>query len=200
MKPLVAPSALAAALLMLTAASPLVAQSSARLGPTESGIYLSADDYLAGKLAYAVYTRTARHVIDRHALLNKSYVDVEHDGQRVRLEKAKVFGFRDAKGRDVRFVGSQEYGIAEAGPLYIYTRDRVVPDGKRVKTVTEYSFSRTATSPVIPLTKENVKRALPNDHQFHHVLDMSFPGDAPLAAYDSVARSFKLSALYRQSQ
>lgn len=191
----------AALLVAVTIAPPLVAQSSAvSPGATQSGIYVSADAYRAGTLEQAVDTRTGSHVIDRHSLLNKPYVDVDHGGKRVRYQKSAIFGFRDPEGRDVRFVGNREYTILESGPLYIYATERVVPDAKRTKIVKEYWFSTGPSAPVSPLTRENVKRAFPSEHQFHHQLDMTFADDASLTAYDDAAKTFKIVALYRQSR
>ena len=187
--------------LLVAAISPLGAQGAAtRAGPSESGIYRTPDAYLAGQLDLAVDTRTANHVIDRHTVLNRPYVDVQHDGKNVRFEKKDIFGFRDGEGRDVRFVGNREFTIVEAGPLFLYTSERVVPNGKRTKTVTEYSFSHTVSSEVLPLSKANLKRALPDAHGFHHLLDMSFPDDASLSVFDSGTKTFKVNALYRQSK
>lgn len=190
-----------AALLAAAAISPLAAQEVvSRPGPSESGIYRTADAYLAGQIELAVDTRTTTHVIDRHTVLNKPYVDVQHAGKNIRYTKSDIFGFRDGEGRDVRFVGNREFTIVEAGPLYLYTSERVVPEGKRMKAVTDYSFSRTVSSEVLPLTKANVKRALPEAHGFHHLLDMTFPDDASLSAFDTAVKTFKVNALYRQSK
>lgn len=188
-------------LVALGSAAPIAAQApTARPAPTESGIYLSANAYLAGKLEQAIDTRTGSHVIDRHTLLNKGYVDVEHEGKRTRYNKKDIYGYRDAAGHDVRFAGKQEYTIAEAGPLYIYTAERLATESKRTKAVTDYYFSRTPSSPVLPLTLADVKRAVPDEHQFHHVLDMNFANGESLAAYDSAAKSFKINVLYRQGK
>ena len=187
--------------LLVAAVSPLDAQgATTRAGPSESGIYRTPDAYLAGKLDLAVDTRTATHVIDRHTVLNKPYVDVRHAGKNVRLAKKDIFGFRDGEGRDVRFVGNRELTIVEAGPLFLYTSERVVPDGKRTRAITEYSFSRTVSSEVLPLSKANLKRALPEAHGFHHLLDMTFADDASLSAFDSATMTFKVNALYQQSK
>jgi hypothetical protein len=195
---LLVPSA-AALLVAVAIAHPMAAQSTqSPLVSTASGIYVSAAAFLAGSLEQAVDTRTATHVIDRHSLLNKSYVDVQHGGKLVRYNKSEIFGFRDGDGRDVRFVDKREYTIVERGPLYVYTSERLIPDGKRMRTVEAYSFSLTPASAVLPLTSENVKRALPEEHQFHHLLDMTVADGASLAAYDSGAKTFKVNALYRQ--
>lgn len=82
----------------------------------------------------------------------------------------------------------------------LYTSERVVPEGKRTKTITEYSFSHTVSSEVLPLSKANLKRALPDAHGFHHLLDMSFPDDGSLSVFDSGTKTFKVNALYRQSK
>jgi hypothetical protein len=196
------PVAPIAALLLAVASSPsLSAQTpAARPGPTESGIYVSADAYLAGKLEQVVDTRTGSHVIDRHTFLNRGYIDVDHDGKRVRYDKSAIFGYRDAQGHDIRLAGKREYTVVDPGPIYVYTSERVVSDAKRVKTVTEHYFSRTPSSPVLPLTLANLKRTIPDDHQFHHLLDLNFADGASLAAYDSTEKAFKINVLYRQAK
>lgn len=194
-------SPIAALLLAVASSQSLVAQTpAARPGPTESGIYVSAEEYLAGKLEQVVDTRTGSHVIDRHTFLNKGYIDVEHDGKRVRYNKSSIFGFRDVQGHDVRVVGRGEYTIVDAGPIFIYTSERVVPEAKRVKTETEYFFSRAAASPVLPLSLANLKRTIPDDHQFHHLLDLNFANGESLTAYDSAAKAFKINTLFRAAK
>lgn len=167
--------------------------------PTESGLYLSAADYSAGTLEHAIDCRTAEHVIDRHTFLDTPYADIVHEGAHYRHNKSDIFGYRDCKSHDVRFFTGAEYAIAEAGPIFIYSTERTVPDVKGMKRITEYSFSQTPASPVVALTRANLTRMYPDAHQFHHLIDMHGSGDAALAAYDSTAKTFKVNALYRQA-
>ena len=191
---------LSASLFALVPTWALQAQSApARPLPSESGLYLSAADYSAGSLEHAIDCGTAEHVIDRHTFLRKSYLDVVHEGAHYRHNKSDIFGYRDCKSHDVRFFEKAEYEIAEAGPIVVYKSERTVPAGKGVKRVTEYSFSQTPASPVLPLTKANLARAYPDAHQFHHLIDMNTSGDGALAAYDSSAKTFKVNSLYRQT-
>lgn len=189
-----------ASLLALVTPSRLLAQTApVRPLPSESGLYLSAAAYSAGTLEHAIDCRTTEHAIDRHTFLGKPYVDVEHGGAHYRHNKSDIFGYRDCKGHDVRFFEKSEYEIAEAGPIVIYTMQRIVPDVKGVKRVTDWWFSETPASPVLALTKANFARAYSDAHQFHHLIDMNFSDNAALAVYDSAAKTFKINALYRQS-
>ena len=165
-----------------------------------SGIYLSAADFRAARLEHPIDCRTARHVIDRHTVRRNSYIDVEHEGQHFRHEKRDIFGYRDCDGRDIRFVDGAEYVVVEAGPIYIYTSERIAHRGRPYGRVTIFSFSAAPDSAVFPLTLANLKQAYSSERQFQLLIDDAAQRGDDLTAYDEVRKTYRLNLLFAQSR
>src|SRR5262245_39222634 len=83
--------------------------------------------------------------------------------------------------RNVRVAGNDRYQILEARALYIYTHDVIVRKGTAEKA---YFFSIGSTGEKLPLTILNLKKAFPENHMFHDLLDMAFKNDSDLTKYD----------------
>ena len=94
--------------------------------------------------------------------------------------------------RNYRFVGNDRYQILEAKALYIYSLDVLVRKGSLEKT---YFFSVGPNGDVLPLTILNLKKAFPDNHRFHDVLDMTFKNDSDLTKYDDFHKMFKVNRL-----
>lgn len=101
-----------------------------------------------------------------------------------------------ADARNYRLVGNDRYQIIEAKTLYIYSLDVLVRKGTREKT---YFFSVGPNGDVLPLTILNLKKALPDNHTFHDLLDMSFKHDSDLTKYDEFHKRFKVNRLLEAS-
>jgi hypothetical protein len=99
---------------------------------------------------------------------------------------------RAADERPYRLVGNDKYQIIEARDLYIYTFDVIVRKGASEKT---YFFSVGQNGDVQPLTILNLKKAFPDNHAFHDLLDMSFKHDSDLTKYDDFHKMFKVNRL-----
>lgn len=160
-----------------------------------SGVYLTASDYEAGKLAYEGDCGSKVHKLEIHDISNKPYIDVTHDSEKHRYSKSELFGFRACDGRDYRFGSKLEYQILEAKELYIYLHDVSVSQGRTYRTVHEYYFSVGANGPIEALTLENLKHAFPDNHRFHDWLDATFGSGQSLAEYDDFHKMFKVNRL-----
>jgi hypothetical protein len=160
-----------------------------------SGVYLTASDYEASKLAYEGDCGSKVHKLEIHDISNKPYIDVTHDSEKHRYSKSELFGFRACDGRDYRFGSKLEYQILEAKELYIYLHDVSVSQGRTYRTVHEYYFSVRANGPIEALTMENLKQAFPENHRFHDWLDATFGGGQSLAEYDDFHKMFKVNRL-----
>ncbi len=97
-----------------------------------------------------------------------------------------------ADARNYRVVGTDRYQILEAKTLSIYSLDVLVRKGASEKT---YFFSVGPNGDVLPLTILNLKKAFPDDHAFHDLLDMSFKHDSDLTKYDEFHKMFKINRL-----
>src|SRR5262245_24346041 len=101
-----------------------------------------------------------------------------------------------ADGRNYRVVDERRYEIVEAKTLYIYTADVLVRKGALEKA---YFFSIGPNSEILPLTILNLKKAFPDNHAFHDLLDMAFKHDSDLTRYDNFHNTFKVNRLLAAS-
>jgi hypothetical protein len=97
-----------------------------------------------------------------------------------------------ADARNYRVVGNDRYQIIEGKALYIYSLDVLGRKGTSERT---YFFSVGPNGDVLPLTILNLKKAFPNNHRFHDLLDMSFKRDSDLTKYDRFHEMFKVNRL-----
>jgi hypothetical protein len=128
-------------------------------------------------------------------VLNKPYINVKHDSEKLRYSKSNLFGFRACDERDYRFASKLEYQILEARELYIYGRETSVSQGRTYRTIHEYYFSVGADGEIQPLTLGNLKQAFPENHRFHDWLDATFGAGQSLAEYDEFHKMFKVNRL-----
>src|ERR1041384_7129166 len=68
-----------------------------------AGVYLTADDVKASRLAYSVNCDKEQLKIRLHDFMERPYFDVYKEGQKLRLRKDSVFGYKDCKGTAFRF-------------------------------------------------------------------------------------------------
>src|SRR5215471_5712160 len=97
-----------------------------------------------------------------------------------------------ADARNYRVVGNDRYQVVEAKALYVYSLDVMVRKGTSEKA---YFFSVGPKGDVVPLTILNLKKAFPDNHTFHDLLDMSFKHDSDLTRYDDFHKMFKVNRL-----
>ena len=158
---------------------------------TSGGVYLTAEDYMNGKLTMAG-ERGSGHKLEVHNLTSKPYIHVTQGTQKREFQKSSIYGFRDYDGRSFRFVGNDVYEIRDAGRMFIYGAERLVRKGAVEKA---YFFSVGATGEVQPLTLINVKKAFPVNHRFHDSLDAAFKTDSELIQFDSFHKMYKVNRL-----
>jgi hypothetical protein len=160
-----------------------------------SGVYLTAADYKNGRLSFEGDCGSKAHKLELHDVLHKSYIHVTHETEKRRFAKSDLFGFRACDGHDYRFASNLEHQILEARGLYIYAREVYVSHGRGRHTARGYFFSAGAEGPVLALTLENLKKALPENQRFHDALDASFGARQKLSEYDESQKMFKVNQL-----
>ena len=159
--------------------------------PRTSGIYLTGADYAEGRLTSEGDCGSKDHKLELHDVLHKSYIHVTHGTETSRYAKSDLFGFRACDGKDYRFVSNEEFRILEAKELYIYVQR--IRSGRRVIEV--YYFSKGSNGTFLPLTRENLKHAFPDNHAFQESLDQMFGAKKDLAQYDRFHKMFKVNWL-----
>lgn len=63
-------------------------------------------------------------------------------------------------------------------------------------TIYSYYFSKNLDSPVLKLTKENLKLAYPDDVEFHKKLDQIFNNDSQLSRFDGLYNMYLVNWLF----
>ena len=164
-----------------------------------SGIYLSAADYTERRLSLEGDCTSAAHKLEQHNIVHKPYIEITHGTETRRYAKSELYGFRACDGREYRFVENREYEILESSPIAIYTIQvpaREAKDLARDRPTTRlYFFGAGPAGEVLPLTRNNLKRAFPDNHTFHDALDQMFHSDEELAQYDDFHKMFKINRL-----
>ena len=116
------------------------------------------------------------------------------------FDKARTYGFRSCDGTDVRFVGASGYQVVHAPPLLLYQHSILVSAGKGgVRRVVSYGFSTSASDSMRPLTMNALKRAYPERHAFHDLIDLAFRSDDELIRFDDFHQEYRIARLLRES-
>jgi len=59
----------------------------------------------------------------------------------------------------------------------------------------KYFFTTKSSDILVPLTKDNLKKAFPSNHPFHDAIDASFNKDEELTNYDDFHKMYKINRL-----
>lgn len=167
-----------------------------------SGIYTTVDDYKAGKLTYPINYKLEKQKIKDHLFLQTSQVKVKHGGQTHLLDKNNLYGYRNTRGHDFRFVGDRSYRILNAGDpiiLYKYGEPQSDPTGKPAVMMNRYYFSTNETNSPINLTRRNLKAAFPNNQKFQDAIDKNFRSDDELTRFDKARNKYTIVRLLEDS-
>ena len=178
---------------MMVAALPSYAQKDS------SGIYLSAEDFKNKKLSFAIDCRTENHKIRLNDFFGRSFITVIHSKQPYRLYKNKIYGYKTCDESIVRFLEKKELVLLNNGEsIAIYRYDVAKPPRGKTN-VTNYYFSKGATSPVFRLTISNLKKVYPDNLFFQQELKRLFKYNTELAFYDAIHKMYKLSWVFNYS-
>jgi hypothetical protein len=160
-----------------------------------SGLYMTAQDYAGGRLSYQQQAGQ-KHRVRADIPFQHGLVKVVQGGQVHRFVKNDVYGYRDEKGRNFRFASNKAYRILDDTRFPLYSVVENITKGKEKTRELKYYFSAQAGSDIQPLTKQNLKRAFPDNRRFHDLLDLQFRHDRELAAYDTFRKEYKLKAVF----
>lgn len=158
-----------------------------------NGLYLSADDFRQGKLSYG---DTANSVRIRE-LLRSDRIDVCTYDSCFKILKRDVYGYRDKTGDVYRFYNNEKYGVMNPGEAILLYRQQIVIAGKGTRTEDKYFFSKTETTPVIPLSQENLYREFSGNKKFLENLEIHFRNGAELTEYNPRYKMYEINRLYQ---
>ena len=165
------------------------------------GVYLSADNFINGKISYSNDMPGNKYQLRLNEFLNSASIKVITRDTTVTLAKDEIFGYRDKKGTNYRFYKKIVFEILNpAEHLLLYKNTAEEGSLKNKTLVTNYYFSETAGSPIYPLTKQYLSMVFSNDIQFVDLLNLYFHFDNELTAYDGANKIYFLNHIYQESK
>jgi hypothetical protein len=165
----------------------------------KTGIYLTYSDFDSARIAF-VKKGNLKYKLRVDNLFNESIVKVVIGDSTFKFLKDSIFGYRDDDNVNYRFYNKKTYRILNSHEGILLYSITTIVNPKGNQTATNYYFSVTASSAIYPLTKLNLKRAFPNDANFHELIDMYFNTDSDLLAYDSFYNQHKINRIYQIKQ
>jgi hypothetical protein len=167
----------------------------------KEGLYLSAEDFINGNISYNHTITDNSYKFHLHDVSFLSPIKIVTGNKVIKLNKDSIFGYRDQKNICYRFYNKSAYKILNPGEkILLYSSSSITGEPKNTHRVTNYFFSENANSPLYPLSKWNLVRVLSKDVPFQILLDVYFPGDKDLMAYDSSNRTYLLNRVYELSK
>lgn len=165
----------------------------------KTGIYLTHSNFDSARIAY-VKKGNLKYKLRVDNLFNESIVKVVIGDSTFKFLKDSIFGYRDDNNVNYRFFNKKTYKILNPKEGIVLYSITTIVNPKGNQTATNYYFSVTVSSAIYPLTKLNLKRAFPNDSNFHELIDMYFNNDSDLLDYDSFYNQYKINRIYQIKQ
>jgi len=162
-------------------------------------LYNNFNDFAAKQLSDPVQCGEKKDKLRIDAFFGSRWVIVIHGGKKQRIEKSKLYGYRDCSGNDFRFYGRVVYKVMDTEGFYMYSRAEFIQIKGFRQPVTKYYFSLKGDDLPQSLTAVNLKKTFPGNKQFRYSLDAQFQDDKDLAAYDPYSKKYKIKDLFNQS-
>lgn len=164
-----------------------------------SGVYMTAQDFLQGKMAYAINCKMEKHRINPHDFFNQKCIKVVHRDSVYMIDKKDIYGVRLCDGSTYRAFENIFYPVLNLKEhILIY---KIIPaqSPKTYPKTVNYYFSKDAASPIEKLTYENLKNAFPENPLFQKFLHEFFGNGENLFVWDDNNGCYKINVLYHRS-
>ena len=154
----------------------------------QKGIYLTEADFLQNRLSFTKSQSEGKYKISFNEYFQKPYITVKQDGRKTYLFKDEIFGYRNNR-QVVRLWDQVHYTLMQRGPVWIYYRDLNFTKGKGYNSERKYYYSLNGTSRIMPLSRENVRKAL-NNGQLSQSVIQSFVNGEEIVIYGGADQKF----------
>jgi len=169
-------------------------------GAGRSGLYVTPADFESAHLTDARMCDADSRAIVVETFSEDAVISMPGVAEAGHFDKSGTYGFRTCDGTDVRFVGASNYQVVRAPPVFLYQRSIQVSAGKGgVRRLVSYGFSTSASDSMRPLTMNALKRAYPERHAFHDLIDLAFRSDEELMRFDDFHQEYRVARLLRES-
>jgi hypothetical protein len=159
------------------------------------GVYLTAPDFINGKLSYPVYCDEYIPNMQEE-LLGRRHIVILPSGGTYQIDRTNIYAIRCCEGKIVRVYHADCYPIMNPGEQLLIYKVLQNPASKGETARIKYYFSKDAASDIVELTLDNLKTAFPDKQDFLRILEAQFRSDEDLYAYDNYHKCFKLSRIY----
>jgi len=160
-----------------------------------SGVYLTANDFLHGKLSYTIGCKADRES-KTGVLLDNKQVVVKQSGETARIDKKSIYAIKYCGGNIVRMYNGGCYPILNPGENILLYGVMETPVSKGKPMTRKYYFSRGANADIEDLTLDNLRAAFTDNKIFQDAVDNQLRTDNDLYAYDNFHKMYKLNRIY----
>jgi hypothetical protein len=164
-----------------------------------SGIYISESDFIQHKISFQSSEKTS-YKLKLHAFFYKPYLEIKANDSVFKFNKSDIFAYVDKEKICYRFYNAQIYTILNPTEKILLYKNSV-PDGtKGLHTIVSYSFSKSPSAEILPLSFSNLKKTFEKDSIFQMYITLYMKNETELWQYDSDNKQYRLNYLYKISQ
>lgn len=164
-----------------------------------SGIYKTADDFVAGKLTFGGNRKMDKHRLLLNNFFNRPVITIRHNDTAFNISRNDIYGYRLQNGTEYRIASRQDLQILNAKEyIIIYRRDITHPPSGKTN-VTNYYFSVGPYSSVQSLTIKKLKKAFSSNQLFLEEIDGLFKYNTELATYDKQHNMYMINWIFKKS-
>ncbi|HKR05282.1 MAG TPA: hypothetical protein VJY62_11675 [Bacteroidia bacterium] len=164
----------------------------------QPGIYISGNDFDTNKIS-SFEIKGKKYKLKLHDTFYKPFIEVESGDSTIKLYKDSIFGYRDKGNVSFCFFDKNIYTVMNQREKIILYKRQSSGGYKNTETIVRYFFSKDASSPILPLTRTNLKDVFQSDSSFYEIIDMCFDSDDELITYDNTYKIFKINRVYEFS-
>ena len=164
-----------------------------------SGVYLTSLDFNKHKLTYGCDCSKEKCPLSTIPLFPNQKIAIQHRGEKRKLKKSELYGYRTCNDKVYRFLNRTQYLILNTQCILLYEKTQESGTGMNPEIENFYYFSVTAGDKILPMTIDNLKDAYPTNLKFHDLLDSFFKDNSELIVYDKYLKSYKLVHFFIES-
>jgi hypothetical protein len=165
--------------------------------PACSGIYLTANDFIVGRLYYACASRNTSKESYYDLLAQSHFFIIRPDYAWRRVDKKDVFAIRGCEGQIVRVFQGINYYLLNPDERILIYKALMNPVSKGNIIKVKYGFSIDSVSEIRDLTIDNLKAAFTDNPQFGVAINTNFKDDSDLYSYNKMSKCFELNRVYK---
>ena len=169
----------------------IIAATSVNAQRSNSGIYLSEQDFATKKISYE------GSKIKTNLPFNQTDIKVVQDNKATTLYKVNVYGYKTKDNKTYRYYIGIPYEVLNPQDGFlIYKLNRLSYSKNQRQPL--YFFSTSVDASLQSLTIMNVKKAFPDDRNLHYAMDVLFRDDADLLRFDDYYSQYKIVELVKE--